>query len=142
MSGLGAFAGAVFSNAECFVGDAFLDVLDLCGEGLSDVLPLVGEIPPDTEDFAGEVRSRVAAFVGEIRPGLAGKGGGASILVFVGDVGFILAEGCILFAGREGRRGVKSSGDCDCDCDCWCCRTGVCRGAGIFATLVWAEPYA
>jgi len=52
-------------------------------------------------------------------PGLVGNTGGASVLD--GDVGFVREDGCMLFVGRGGKRGVKSSGDCDCG---WC-RTGV-----------------
>lgn len=69
-------------------------------------------------------------------PGLAGSTGGTSVLVFVGDVGLVREDGCMLFVGRGGKRGVKSSdGDI-----CSCCRPGVCRGPGTLATLVCAEP--
>lgn len=63
-----------------------------------------------------------------------------SIVARVGDVGLAREEGCILFAGRGGKRGVKSSGDRDCGCGCGFSRTGVCRSAGTVATLVCADP--
>jgi len=68
-------------------------------------------------------------------PGLAGSTGRTSMLVFVGDVGFVRKDGCMLLVGRGGKRGVKSSDDV-----CGCCRASVGRGAGTLATLVCAEP--
>jgi len=89
--------------------------------------------------FGEEVFSTTAGLGAEAWADLAGNSGGISIVTRVGDIGLEREDGCILFAGRGGKRGVKSSGDWG-----WSCsfsRIGVSGGAGTVATLVCAEPY-
>lgn len=83
-----------FSGLKAFGGDG-LEGLGregasaLVGDGFLGTAVFAEDAPSLAVDLLGDALSVAAAFVGEARPGLAGNGGGTSILAFVGDVGFL-----------------------------------------------------